>query len=565
MTFDPITYGGSTNPSFKYILDPAIIVWDNITYADIFYQDKDGNPFPSPTASQITQDKFPQNPQELEQQYDWQKDLSSLAGFDGSAAHERALDWYTGTANLTEGTEGRYRRLGDLLVDKIGQDSGQNWYSQDILDSGNKNAVWEGIGTGWFSSVLGGGYEYRPYSIDNALRSSVSLDNTAEARMRGDYAIPTLFDGNFDAIAFNAGEQQSIAGWSLYNGANDALQKNLVKWEEIGSLAQYRADIGYNPAQTNYALKLGDGLNEITHNSFVVPDWGALRFDLHVPVPESTTDSQGKILPQSSVVRVFLDGQELQSSAFQGTQKGYPGVTGNEYPAVDLREFELRKEKDAIETLGQENRIGFAKQGFQTFQVDIPNEFRGKVATLEFGVSGGKTVYLDNVFFKSQHLLFGDPILNGQSARKDVDTPQFNENYSDFIKKDPDSQFSENYLLEKPQYSLSYNSKLKTPNWVSYQLNKTLLGTETNSVVTFQNDLRSPFAIQVKDKDIVQDSNYQKGHLSAAADRSRNEQDNKTTFLTSNIIPMPTLASMRSAPRSLIPCKLIPLRLLSPT
>jgi hypothetical protein len=65
--------------------------------------------------------------------------------------------------------------------------------------------------------------------------------------------------------------------------SNDGLQNNLVKWEEIGSLAQYRADIGYDYAQTNYALKLGDGFNEITHNRFFAPDWGVLRFDLHVP------------------------------------------------------------------------------------------------------------------------------------------------------------------------------------------------------------------------------------------------------------------------------------------
>jgi hypothetical protein len=90
------------------------------------------------------------------------------------------------------------------------------------------------------------------------------------------------------------------------------------------------------------------------------------------------------------------------------------------YPAVDLREFKSQliiPGQSITEGLnptfadGQSNKVSFAKDGFQTFQVDIPNKFRGKMATLRFEVTieGNKTVYLDDVFFKSKHLLFGNP------------------------------------------------------------------------------------------------------------------------------------------------------------
>jgi hypothetical protein len=33
------------------------------------------------------------------------------------------------------------------------------------------------------------------------IRQNVAVDNTSSSRMRGDYAVLTLFDGDFDAIA----------------------------------------------------------------------------------------------------------------------------------------------------------------------------------------------------------------------------------------------------------------------------------------------------------------------------------------------------------------------------
>ncbi|MCC3557511.1 hypothetical protein [Microcoleus sp. PH2017_35_SFW_U_B] len=94
------------------------------------------------------------------------------------------------------------------------------WYTPDHTNAsftqGDIKAPWEGIGTGWFHSVLGGGSQLRPYfdggkktktelgNFENYLKNnrvSVLEDNTYSARMRGDYAVPTLFNGNFDAVA----------------------------------------------------------------------------------------------------------------------------------------------------------------------------------------------------------------------------------------------------------------------------------------------------------------------------------------------------------------------------
>jgi hypothetical protein len=161
------------------------------------------------------------------------------------------------------------------------------------VEHGSPYTTWEGIGTGWFHSVLGGGgaLGLRPVGLhtprtdvsqDNPSLGNPLLPNPVTDRMRGDFAVPTLFNGNFDAVAFNAGRAQTIPGWSLYNDSVDALQNQLVDINTIPSLNGHLTKLGSNRVIPNYAVELASG-ESITHNPFVVPDWGVLRFDLHAP------------------------------------------------------------------------------------------------------------------------------------------------------------------------------------------------------------------------------------------------------------------------------------------
>ena len=82
----------------------------------------------------------------------------------------------------------------------------------------------------------------------------------------------------------------------------DSIFSNTIEFGVVNPqrspLPSYLQTIGYNSAQTNYAVKL-EPEDVITHNRFVVPDWGALRFNLHVPEPANPTD-------QTSFVSVAL-------------------------------------------------------------------------------------------------------------------------------------------------------------------------------------------------------------------------------------------------------------------
>ncbi|MBW4527118.1 MAG: DNA/RNA non-specific endonuclease [Phormidium tanganyikae FI6-MK23] len=85
-------------------------------------------------------------------------------------------------------------------------------------------------------------------------------------------------------------------------------------------------------------------------------------------------------------------------------------------------------------------------------------------------------------------------------------------------------------------YALSYNNSKHIPNWSSWQLNKSWLGTTPRA-----NDFRSDTTLpkgwyQVKSSD-YNGSGYDRGHLTPSADRAKAPQINSATFLMTNILP----------------------------
>ena len=77
-----------------------------------------------------------------------------------------------------------------------------------------------------------------------------------------------------------------------------------------------------------------------------------------------------------------------------------------------------------------------------------------------------------------------------------------------------------NYLLEKPQYALSYNCNTSTANWVSWQLNDSWLGRVERSD-DFRPDPDIPencYAVRPND---YRGSGYDRGHLTPSGDRTR--------------------------------------------
>lgn len=92
----------------------------------------------------------------------------------------------------------------------------------------------------------------------------------------------------------------------------------------------------------------------------------------------------------------------------------------------------------------------------------------------------------------------------------------------------------DNYLVERPQHSLSYNKANGGPNWVSWHLDKSNIGRVKRG--DFWPDPLLPADMQIRPTD-YRGSGYDRGHVCPSADRTSNREDNDATFVMSNMLP----------------------------
>ena len=114
---------------------------------------------------------------------------------------------------------------------------------------------------------------------------------------------------------------------------------------------------------------------------------------------------------------------------------------------------------------------------------------------------------------ESPHLLLGNP----SGAKNSIDS-------------------SNNYLVVKEQYALSYNQSNGTANWAAWEVNQSWLGNAKRQD-NFRPDPSLPKQWKRIKPSFNKGSGYDRGHLVPSGDRTASIEDNASTFLMSNIIP----------------------------
>ncbi|WP_413200668.1 DNA/RNA non-specific endonuclease [Nostoc piscinale] len=93
-----------------------------------------------------------------------------------------------------------------------------------------------------------------------------------------------------------------------------------------------------------------------------------------------------------------------------------------------------------------------------------------------------------------------------------------------------------NRLLVKPQYATSHNCAKGIPNWVSWQLNSSWLGSAPRQD-DFRADTTLPSGCYRVTTTSYTGSGFDRGHMAPSADRTNTIANNSATFLMTNIIP----------------------------
>jgi endonuclease G len=100
-------------------------------------------------------------------------------------------------------------------------------------------------------------------------------------------------------------------------------------------------------------------------------------------------------------------------------------------------------------------------------------------------------------------------------------------------KADPKQR--EDYLIERPQYVLSYNAEKRTPNWVCWQLRAEDVGTADRG--PFAPDPLLPKGFARVTSHVYDGSGFDRGHMCPAKDRSATQKDCDATFYMTNVVP----------------------------
>ena len=157
-----------------------------------------------------------------------------------------------------------------------------------------------------------------------------------------------------------------------------------------------------------------------------------------------------------------------------------------------------------------------------SFQYTVPENISAGVKIIPFTVNDAQGRTANSSFTLNISVSpdpSDDPLLLGNPSGATMDPA--NEN---------------NYLMIKPQYTLSYNRSRGIANWVAWRLDSSWIGNAPR-----QDDYRPDPDLpegwyQVTPQD-YSNSGYDRGHMTPSGDRTRSIPDNSATFLMTNMVP----------------------------
>ena len=99
-----------------------------------------------------------------------------------------------------------------------------------------------------------------------------------------------------------------------------------------------------------------------------------------------------------------------------------------------------------------------------------------------------------------------------------------------------DANAADDLILSKRTHTISYNCAKGRPNWVSWNLNKTHFGDAPRSS-SFYSDATLPAGCYRVTTSDYTGSGYDRGHMVRSEERTWSSDDNRQTFLMTNIAP----------------------------
>lgn len=166
----------------------------------------------------------------------------------------------------------------------------------------------------------------------------------------------------------------------------------------------------------------------------------------------------------------------------------------------------------------------------------VPFKNKEEIAKTEETKSLEKTVEEEHLSEKTQKASKNEYSSEEADLNHEENSPLFFGNPSDALS---DEKLESNYLMQKSQYTLSYNKDLLIPNWVAWHLSSADINGPAERGDDFRPDEDLPSEWYGVKKSDYQYNKYgfDRGHVCPSADRTSTQEDNSMTFLMTNMVP----------------------------
>ena len=166
----------------------------------------------------------------------------------------------------------------------------------------------------------------------------------------------------------------------------------------------------------------------------------------------------------------------------------------------------------------------------------VPFKNKEEIAKTEETKSPEKTFKEENLSEKTQKSSKNEYSSEEADLNHEENSPLFFGNPSDALS---DEKLESNYLMQKSQYTLSYNKDLLIPNWVAWHLSSADINGPAERGDDFRPDEDLPSQWYGVKKSDYQYNKYgfDRGHVCPSADRTSTQEDNSMTFLMTNMVP----------------------------
>jgi DNA/RNA endonuclease G (NUC1) len=342
---------------------------------------------------------------------------------------------------------------------------------------------------------------------------SVRIQNTGKATMKFNR---TTGAGTVSVKHAKYGTDANTS-WELWRSLD-----NGATWAKVGSTisttsttlatAAITANI---PGTVRFEIrKVSGGTARLNIDDIIITDYSAGPAVTEVESNNSTSFANTVPVPSSTSTGVISTTTDVDYFKFSVTSGQSISLNMTVPSGVDYDLYLLNPSGTQVASsengTGASEAIAYSATVSGTFYFAVQS-YSGSSTTAAYSVA--LTVTTSVPPSSSVHLTFGNPSSAIASA-----------------------SYPANYLMEKPQFAMSYHRDRGIPNWVSWHLDATWTGSAARQD-DFRNDTSLPSGWYQVGGSSYSGSGFDRGHNCPSADRTKTVADNSATFLMTNMIP----------------------------